>query len=182
MRAPGIIWLLLNILFLGGLVMVKAELIDHSLVSRTTAVSSVCMQGYFSLVILITMIWGGGVWISKGISGWKWKFILPGIFAIAIGFWHSGHWVVRDSHSIHEHFFLFRLQSAEYDMQLQQYNMEGYDKSFHDLSDYPCYEYCDNFFTRSYQVRNGEEFIVYKGIGPIFSLSSDEWTPQASSN
>ncbi len=176
------IWSALNLLFLAGLIAVKTNLVDPFLIARTTATATICMRGYLTLILMTALVWGGGAWIGKGIIQQKWGLIGLGLLFVVIGLWHTGQWVVREDSRIHEHFFKWRLKSADYNLELNAYNLEGYDKSFHDLSSYPCYEYCNHFFTRSYQVDQSTEFIVYKGLGPLFALEKDEWTPQTTSN
>lgn len=110
------------------------------------------------------------------------KIIIAGKFILSIGLiFLAGQYVVYSPHMIKESFFFITIKKQEItDRTILFWDYNGYDKEYHHRkSEYPCYEFCENLFTRNYQTGINKEFVVFCGFGPLFRLEQETFNPNA---
>lgn len=166
-------------LFLGLLFAIKTELIVPAFFTETTAVSSICMASDAGLVVYAGILFMGLRMGLKAIAKRRISAVLLGLALILIGFAHGAHLVVRRGDRIRAQILVWPYQSMAYDAHTSELNYSGYDAAFHFDPQYECYEYCESFFLRRYQVGAGQQFVVYRGLLPFLGLSDDHWWPQS---
>lgn len=166
-------------LFLGLLLAIKTELVARELITQTTAVSSICMASNAGLVVYAGILFIGLRMALHAISKRRGLAVLLGLALIVVGFGHGAHLVVRSGDSIRAQMLIWPYQRMAYDAHTSEFNHGGYDAAFHADPQYACYEYCESFFLRRYQVGAGQQMVVYRGLIPVLGLSDDHWWPQS---
>lgn len=99
-------------------------------------------------------------------------FSCASLFCIVL----PGHFIATqsDGSEMREYLFFCEIKKTEIvDLWIAEKISGGYDKAYHYNSDYPCFRYCDSFFTRQYQIGKNEMFNVFNGIGPLFNLENE---------
>ena len=163
--------------FLALLVAIKSGWIAREWITGTSGVSSICMSSYVGLLVYTALLFLGLRMVFYGISN---RSIRRGLLGLALalgGIFHGAHLVVRRDDAIRVQILVWPYQIAPYDAHTSALNMGGYEKAHHFDPHYPCYEYCESFFLRRYQVGSGKECVVYRGLLPFLGLTEDHWWP-----
>lgn len=146
--------------------------IDELLLTGTTATTFITTRNPISILILLGLSYLMGFMATHYLKRKKHIQVITSVLAGMFLYFMSGQVIVNTLDTIQEQFLIFPIKTQKFDAVTTEFNYYGYHHRFHKREDYPCYEYCETIFFRTYQVSPYKQFIVFKGLGPLFSLEN----------